>query len=54
MATLGTMAPRVDWKDSALASQTSAAAPATAPAAETGSKTYAIEDGAQPAPETKF
>jgi hypothetical protein len=48
------MAPQVNWKDSALASQP-AATPETAPAAaETGSKTYAIEDGAQPAPETRF
>lgn len=50
VATLGTMAPRVNWKDSALASQPAA----TSPAAESSSKTYAIEDGAQPAPETKF
>lgn len=50
VATLGTMAPQVNWKDAALASQP----PAEAPPAETGSKTYAIEDGAQPAPETKF
>lgn len=50
LATLGAMAPQVNWKDSALASQP----PAAAPAPETGSKTYAIEDGAQPAPETKF
>jgi lipid-binding SYLF domain-containing protein len=50
VATLGTMAPQVNWKDSALASQP----PAAPPAPETGSKTYAIEDGAQPAPETKF
>jgi lipid-binding SYLF domain-containing protein len=48
--TLGTMAPRVDWKDTALASQP----PEAAPPAETASKTYAIEDGAQPAPETRF
>jgi len=54
MATLGAMAPQVNWKDTALASQP-AATPAPAPAAgETGSKTYAVEDGAQPAPETKF
>jgi lipid-binding SYLF domain-containing protein len=50
MATLGSMAPQVNWKDTALASQ----APEAAPPADTGSKTYAIEDGAQPAPETKF
>jgi lipid-binding SYLF domain-containing protein len=45
------MAPRLDWKDSALASQ-----PAAEPAqpAQPASKTYAIEDGAQPAPETVF
>lgn len=49
VAMLGTMAPQVNWKDAALASQPAPAAPA-----ETGSKTYAIEDGAQPAPETKF
>jgi len=48
-ATLGGMAPQVNWKDAALASQPPAPVPA-----ETGSKTYAIEDGAQPAPETKF
>lgn len=51
LATLGTMAPQVNWKDAALASQP--AVPATPPA-DSGSKTYAIEDGAQPAPETKF
>ncbi len=50
VTTLGTMAPQVNWKDTALASQP----PAEAPPAETGSKTYAIEDGTQPAPETKF
>jgi len=43
------MAPRLDWKDSALASQ-----PATAEPAQPASKTYAIEDGVQPAPETVF
>ncbi len=48
LATLSTMAPQVNWKDSALASQ--APAPATAPAASTESKTYAVEDGAAPAP----
>jgi len=48
---LTAMAPRVDWKHSAVASagDGEAAAPA-APA----SKTYAVEDDAQPAPETKF
>jgi len=50
MATLGSMAPQVNWKDTALASQP----PEAAPPAETASKTYAIEDGAQPAAETKF
>ena len=52
LTTLSTMAPQVNWKDSALASQ--APAPATAPAASTESKTYAVEDGAAPAPETTF
>lgn len=52
LATLATMAPQVNWKNSALASQ--APAPATAPAASAESKTYAIEDGAAPAPETTF
>jgi lipid-binding SYLF domain-containing protein len=52
LATLGTMAPRLDWKDTTVASQ-APAAPAATPA-ETGSKTYAIEDGAQSAPETRF
>ncbi|MSR08874.1 MAG: ligand-binding protein SH3 [Gammaproteobacteria bacterium] len=52
LTTLSSMAPQVNWKASALASQ--APAPATAPAASTESKTYAIEDGAAPAPETTF
>lgn len=51
LATLAAMAPQLDWKDTAQVKQ--------APAAPTGadkpeSKTYAIEDGAKPAPETRF
>ncbi len=50
--TLSAMAPRVDWKGSALASN-GATAPAPAPATEApASKTYAIEDDS--APETRF
>jgi lipid-binding SYLF domain-containing protein len=52
--TLASMAPQLDWKDAALARQ----APATpAPAAgttSTESTTYAVEDGAEPDPETRF
>ncbi len=45
------MAPRLDWKEYALANQ----APATpAEPNQPESKTYAIEDGAQAAPETMF
>lgn len=45
------MAPRLDWKDYALANKS----PATPAAPEQGgSRTYAIEDGAQPDPETMF
>jgi len=54
---LGAMAPKLDWKDAALASQAPAApapAPASPPVSPPASKTYAIEDGAEPAPETKF
>jgi hypothetical protein len=48
---LTAMAPRLNWKDYALASQ-----PPATPAEpnRNESKTYAIEDGAQPAPETVF
>ena len=49
--TLTAMAPHLNWKDSAMASQASQP-PAAAPAPQ--SKTYAVEDGAAPAPETKF
>lgn len=45
---LTAMAPRLRWTDGALAGQ------APAQPAEAQSKTYAIEDGAQPAPETMF
>ena len=51
--TLASMAPQLNWKGTAQARQ----APATpAPAGTTSaeSKTYAVEDGAEPAPETKF
>ena len=51
--TLASMAPRVDWKDTAVASSQGGEPPAAAPA-EPASKSYAIEDHAQPAPETKF
>jgi lipid-binding SYLF domain-containing protein len=45
------MAPRLDWKEYSLASQTPA--PPAEPA-QPESKTYAIEDGVQAAPETVF
>lgn len=47
---LNKMAPQLNWKDVALANQPPAAPADSAPA----SKTYAIEEGAQPAPETVF
>ena len=51
--TLSAMAPQVNWKATAQASE----GPATSVPAgteSTASKTYAVEDGAEPAPETKF
>lgn len=51
--TLTAMAPQLNWKGAALASQAPApAAPAATP--DAASKTYAVEDGAEPADETKF
>ncbi len=51
--TLSGMAPRADWKESSRPRQ--AEAPASDPAGNRGdSKTYAIEEGVQPAPETLF
>jgi lipid-binding SYLF domain-containing protein len=47
------MAPPLNWKDYSLARQEAPATPAAAPS-DGGSKTYAIEDGAAPAPETMF
>jgi lipid-binding SYLF domain-containing protein len=51
--TLSSMAPQVNWKGTSLAKQAPGSS-APAGTASTESKTYAIEDGAEPAPETKF
>jgi lipid-binding SYLF domain-containing protein len=48
---LTAMAPRLNWTDSALANQPAAV---EAQPSQPQSKTYAIEDGAQSAPETMF
>lgn len=50
-ATLGTMAPRVNWKQEG---QAQAAHAPAAPAQGTPARTYAIEETVQPDPETLF
>lgn len=55
LATLGTMAPKLKWKDPAPDSQAASSAPAGNPsAAPAGGTTYPIEDGGEGGPETKF
>lgn len=55
LSTLSAMAPRIDWKEAGKANQAgTSAAPAPSAPAESGSKTYPIGDGTQPAPETRF
>jgi lipid-binding SYLF domain-containing protein len=52
LVTLGGMAPPLNWNDAGQVAQTPA--PAAPVQDSTDSKTYAVEDGAEPAPETKF
>ncbi len=52
LATLGGMAPPLTWNDAGQVAQTPATAAPIQPS--TDSKTYAVEDSAEPAPETKF
>ncbi len=51
--TLTGMAPRADWKEATTTRQADAG-PAQGTDAKSDSKTYAIEEGTQPAPETMF